>query len=415
MIPARERDRLRRLAAEYAAAVNSPDLDARRERWRLTNRLQERTVPFQIEDNGTFFTDLTPPTECEDPFARGCEAFFLRALTNLRFIDDDRLFPRRFEVGWVVSRTSICPDLQIRRAADATGRELGYETNTPLADLAHSLHKLRPTEYTVDREATYRRLEAASQAFGDLLPVALVSRQISSVGTGLAQQAVHLIGMDDFYVAMLDQPENVHRFFDFLATDAAGYADWLEAEGLITTGESAFDCGSGSCVYTDELPRREIAEGDLVRASDCWGFIEAQEGVGMSPAMYAEFIHPYQRRLGDRFGLINYGCCEPVHALWPTLQGFPNLRKVTVSPWCDVEAIAASAGEQVVLSRKPHPMKLCGPRFDPEDFETTIRENLAMTRDNFVELIFRDTCPLCGAMQDRVAEACRIIKGLLGR
>jgi len=28
-------------------------------------------------------------------------------------------------------------------------------------------------------------------------------------------------------------------------------------------------------------------------------------------------------------------------------------------------------------------------------------------------LIFRDTCPLNGAMQDRVSEACRIIKRLV--
>ena len=64
--------------------------------------------------------------------------------------------------------------------------------------------------------------------------------------------------MDGFYMAMLDQPENVHAFFDFLTSDAERYADWLEAEGLNTSFEHAFDCGSGSCVYTDELPRRPL-------------------------------------------------------------------------------------------------------------------------------------------------------------
>lgn len=410
-----DRNRLRQLAAEYAEITGSEEMAARRERWRLSNRLLERTVPFQIEDNGTFYADLMPPLECEGEMERGFEGQLLRALTNYRLIPDDRIFRHSFEVHWSAWRTAACPELELRRAADATGRELGYETNTPLADLAHSLHKLRPADFAVDREGTQQRLEAATEAFGDLLPVELVGRSISSVGTGLAQQAVMLIGMDDFYVAMIDQPENVHAFFDFLSKDAMRYADWLEAEGLVTAGNNEFDCGSGSCVHTDELPRRTLAPGEPARAEDVWGFIEAQEGVGMSPAMYAEFIHPYQRRLADRFGLINYGCCEPVHSIWSVLQGFHNLRKVTVSPWCDVEALAAMAGKQVVMSRKPHPLKLCGARWDPQDFENTIRENLEMTRDNFVELIFRDTCTLSGAMQERVVEACGIIKGLLGR
>ncbi len=410
-----DRDRLREVAADYARLVNSPQMEARREVWRRSNRLLERTVPFQIEDNGSFFADLTPPLLCEGAFERECEAQMLHALTNHQLIDDDRVFPRRFELSWLVSRSSVCPELQVRHSPDARGRELGYETNTPLADLAHSLHKLRPTEFSVDREGTYRRLEAATEAFGDLLPAAIVGYDSSWAGTGFAGNAVLLIGMDDFYMAMLDQPENVHRFFHFLARDAERFVGWLEEEGLISTNGHELDCGSGSCVFSDELPRREIAPGERVSPGDCWGFIEAQEAVGLSPAMYAEFIHPYQRRLGDRFGLINYGCCEPVHQFWPTLRGFANLRKVTVSPWCDVASLAASAGKSVVLSRKPHPLKLCGTTFNPQDFEAHLRETLAITRDNFVELIFRDTCPLNGGMKDRVAEACGIVRRLAGR
>lgn len=415
MTSTNDRNRLRQLAGEYAEMIHSPAMEARREKWRLSNRLEQRTVPFQIEDNGSFYADLTPPLQCEGEFERGCERQLLHALTNHRLIDDDRIFPSAFEVHWGVGRTSICPDLQIRRVPDSTGRDLGYETNTPLADLDKSLHKLRPTEFSVDREGTLRRLEQADDLFGDLLPVRLVGRTIMSVGTSLAGTAVHLIGMDDFYMAMIDQPENVHAFFDFLTTDAERYADWLEKEELCTSFEHAFDCGSGSCVHTDELPRRPLGESDPAPMSECWGFIEAQEAIGLSPAMYAEFIHPYQRRLGDRFGLINYGCCEPVHHFYPTLKGFRSLRKVTVSPWCDVESIAAQAGRDVVLSRKPHPLKLCGPTWDPADFEATIRETLALTQDNFVELIFRDTCPLNGAMLGRVGEACAIIKRLIGQ
>lgn len=410
-----DRDRLRTLAAEYAEIVNSDTMKVRREVWRRSNRLEERTVPFQIEDNGSFFEDLTPPTQCEGEIERGMELEMLRAVTNHRLIDDDRVFPPYFAVGWHISRPSLCPDLEIKRAPDSTGRHLGYETNEPLADLENSFHKLHRGEFCVDREETSRRVGIAETTFGDLLPVKITCPHTLSAGTSLAYKAVMWMGMDNFYVAMMEQPENVHRFFEYVSTESVDFLNWLEAEILITPNNGEFCVGSGSCGYTDELPRRKVGESASLSPEDCWGFHEAQESVGLSAGQYAEFIHPYQRRTSDRYGLIYYGCCEPVHAQWPVLRNMKNLRKVTVSPWCDQESIAASVGRNVILSRKPHPMKLCGPSFVATDFEAHIRETLDVAKDSFVELIFRDTNPLNGSMKDRVAEACKIVRRLVGR
>ena len=414
--------RLRALATEYAEITNSPVMAERREIWRRTNMLQERTVPFQIEDNGTFFEDVMPPLQCEGGDERGFEYQLLRGITNYRLIPDDRVFPPYHSVGWAIGRTFVCPELTIRRAPDKTGRELGYETNEPMADLAHSLHKLVPTEFSVNREDTFRRLELAATAFGDILPSRIVGYDVTYAGTGLAHKPVVLMGMDNFYMAMIDQPENVHAFFQFLVDDAYRFVDWLEAEGLITLNNCEYDVGSGSCGLTDELPRRTIAQGDDPLApedhalgTDCWGWIEAQEAIGLSPKHYAEFIYPYQKMMADRLGLVYYGCCEPVHAFWDTIKGMGNVRKVTVSPWCDQEIIAAKVGRDVVLSRKPHPLQLCGETFDAAGFAAYNKETLDIARDNFVELIFRDTCTLSGAMTERVQEACGIIKRLIGR
>ena len=292
---------------------------------------------------------------------------------------------------------------------------LGFETNTPLADLEKSFQKLHRLPFTVDREETQRRAEAAKKLFGDILPVRIVGADYATgSGCGMAYKAVMLMGMENLYLAMCDQPENVHQLFDFIATECADFLSWLEKEGLITLNNGEYWVGSGSCGYTDELPRSAI-KGDHVSAKDCWGFIEAQEAVGMSPEMYAEFIHPYQRRLGDRFGLVYYGCCEPVHDSFHVIKGLKSLRKITVSPWCDQKSAAESAGRLVVLSRKPHPMKLCSEAFDPKGFETHIRETLDITKNNFVELIFRDTNPLNGSMKERVATACKIVHKLIGR
>ena len=397
MTTRKDRDILRVTAAEYAEVANSGEMNVRREIWRRSNRLEERTVPFQIEDNGSFFEDLAPQPQCEGKFERALEGAMLYALANYELIDDDRVFPPYCGINWAIHRPTICPDVKVTRVPDATGRALGYETNTPLADLGSSLHKLVCGPFRVNRDETARRAKIAAQAFGDILPVRTICGETLSAGCSLAQKAVHYMGMEAFYTAMAVEPENVHAFFDFVATESVEFLEWLEGESLIRPNSGEYCVGSGSCGYTDELPLSDAGPDGSVRPEDCWGFHEAQESAGISPEMYAEFIHPYQRRTSERYGLIYYGCCEAVHAQWPILKGFKNLRKVTVSPWCGQESIAASVGKGVVLSRKPHPMTLCGEAFDPGEFEAHVRETLDIARDNFVEIVFRDTCPLNGA------------------
>jgi hypothetical protein len=146
-----------------------------------------------------------------------------------------------------------------------------------------------------------------------------------------------------------------------------------------------------------------------------WGTVEAQEAIGISPKMYEEFIFLYLKRIADQFGLIYYGCCEPVHKLWPVIKKFSNLRKITISPWCDQGIMAEALGRNYVFSRKPRPLKLAGEVFDPRVFEEDIRETIDIAKNNIVEIIFRDTCTLNGAMRGRIAEACKIVRRIIDR
>ena len=64
--------------------------------------------------------------------------------------------------------------------------------------------------------------------------------------------------------------------------------------------------------------------------------MDSQETSGLSPRMYAEIVFPYYREVMAQFGLVSYGCCEATHAIWEDcLSKVPNLRKVSISPWCD--------------------------------------------------------------------------------
>ncbi len=414
MTTAGDREILRGLAARYAEIVFSQDMENRRDIWRRTNDLIERSVPFIIEDNGSYFKDLMPGLECEGETEQGFERYLRRAICNYENIPDDRIYYSFFPVEWKISRPAICP-VEITRAADAQGRFLGYETDKPLADLGPGLKKLRREPFKVNREGTYREVELAKDIFGDLLPVKITTNAGTSTGNGMAQKAVTLMGMDNFYMAMLDQPDNVHRFFEFVADESVDYMNWLIKEELFCLNNDAHWVGSGSIGYCRELPRRDIPESGPYLPEDCWCFIEAQEAVGLPNDMFTEFIFPYMNRVAQYYGLVYYGCCEPVHEFWPTLKNVKNLRKITISPWCNQEIMAGTVGRNVVLSRKPHPMQLCGENFSAEGFTAHIKESLDIAKDNFIELIFRDTNPLNGGMKERLAEACGIVKTLIGR
>jgi len=77
---AKDQQRLRDLAGRYAAYACCETMNERREKWRLHNRLQEKTFPFHIEDNGSCFRDLTGHPEGSRHSSRNRRVFHRQSL-----------------------------------------------------------------------------------------------------------------------------------------------------------------------------------------------------------------------------------------------------------------------------------------------------------------------------------------------
>jgi len=52
----------------------------------------------------------------------------------------------------------------------------------------------------------------------------------------------------------------------------------------------------------------------------------------VSPDMYDEFEITYAKPVCERFGLVYYGCCEPLHNKMDQVRRLPNVRKVSMGP-----------------------------------------------------------------------------------
>jgi hypothetical protein len=123
---------------------------------------------------------------------------------------------------------------------------------------------------------------------------------------------------------------------------------------------------------------------------------------------------PHFTKLAAKFKLLKFGCCEAVHDLMSVLRRLPNLRKVSVTPWCDMKKLTETCPPNVIWCRKPVPLKLCAEAFDPGDLRAHLQETLDIGKDYFIEFVYRDTNLLTGKMVDRVAQTCAMIRELTG-
>ena len=406
--------RLRNLAGKYAEYALGEPMPQRREKWRLHNRLQEKTFPFHIEDNGNYFRDLCPPLECEDDECRNLESRLVRALVAYETIDDDRIIPDRFVVDWVSSITEICDELVLTHAHDRQGGSFGYASNKPIKDIDRDFHKLKRREETIDAKATDIRAGLAREAFEGLMPV-VVGRPSTHYSDGITNRAVHLMGMQELYLQMAMNPEAIHRLLGFIADDNTVLGQREEEHRLLTLNNDGNQgyC-SGSSQFSDEIPGRILAGDEDIEAADRYGYLEAQEAVGISPDMFGEFLMPHFLTFSKKFKLMKFGCCEPVHDLMDHLHSLNGLRKVSVTPWCDQEKLATVCNKDIIWSRKPIPLKLCDTVFNPDEFTAHLEETMRYGKDFHIEFIFRDTNRLTGDMRGRLAQACDIVRRITG-
>jgi hypothetical protein len=238
----------------------------------------------------------------------------------------------------------------------------------------------------VDYAATDRLLDAAHEAFGDLLPVRRHTRWLYTLG--MTATLAYLRGLEQVMYDMMDNPDLIHRLMAFLSDGLAGVLDYLEAHHLLSLNNDGTYVGMGGFGWTKELPAADFA-GD-VRLRDLWGNAESQETTCISPKMFAEFVFPYQARLLERFGLVCYGCCEPLDARWHIVEQIPRLRRVSVSAWADWAGMAEKLGKRYVYAMKPTPADLAMETFDEERIRRELRQALRITRDCRVEVIMKD-------------------------
>lgn len=340
-----DRERLRSLAYRQLELANEKRNDEILYQWNcLGNGIREKPT-VRLLFYGFRHEVLYNRMQCEGETARKIEEKLLATMAGRELFDDDTPISPTFDVTWNawVSPFGIRPE-----STHAAGEnQLGYHIDPVISDLSEEFEKLRGGQISFDREKTEQFRREAEEAIGDILPVRMVTESLYGAMTN---PLVLLMGMESFYCAMYDTPDELHAAMDLACSMYEKFYDFLEEEKLLTPTAGITPVMQESFAFNHELPTENVT-----RTNQVWGFLESQETTAVSPEMFGEFVFPYQDRLVKRLGLLSYGCCERVDAIFPDyLSKWKNLRKLSVSPFNDDAKVGEYLrGSGIVFYSKP--------------------------------------------------------------
>lgn len=336
-------------------------------------------VRIEIE---TFEQDILPALLlCQGAEAREIEKRLMRTVANFSLFEDDTLIPPYYPVR---DRLSFLPFGLAPKVKHASG--LGHHFIPQIADLSEDMGILGASVYSADEAGAERERAEMEELLGDIMPVRRISDCMYACPT---QDIVHIMNMDDMYIAMADDEENFHALMRRLTDDYIAFFTTLAHGGHLRSAARGQHLNQGTYCFTTELPDDQ----PNAALSDCWLFMDSQETAGVSPAMYRELVFPYYKELFSCFGLASYGCCEATHAIWDDcLSTLPNLRKVSISPWCNEEMMGERLkNTDITYLRKP-PATLLGVNetLDEDAVLSCMRKTARAARGCRLEFIQRD-------------------------
>ncbi len=376
-----DKDTITRLATQVAEIAALPVQEEKRAMWRRKNSLQ--TVRPMVLIDQICWNEMNVNDEltliCEDAECRSYENNLRQQIYQWRHFPVDMVVDPFIRVHQAIGNTGF--NVQIHEdisVGDATNSVVGHSYKNQFVTDA-DLDKIKTPVVTHDAEETVRRLNFAHELFDGTLPIHLQGYDPYLTVWDIISM---WMGVEGALYTLIDQPEYMVEMAQRMVTGYMSMLDQMEEQGLLCNQQSLIHCTGA---FTDELPAPGY-DPAKPRTKDIWMFGLAQMFSTVSPAMFEEYEIDMCMPIFERFGLVYYGCCDPLDRKMAQVRKIPNLRKISMSPWVNEEIGAAEIKGDYVFSRKPNPALLAWTNFD----EQSVREHLQTT----VDVCAKYGCPL---------------------
>jgi hypothetical protein len=381
MLSAIDKNIIHNLAAEIAEIAALPVQEQKRAMWRKLNGLKPERPMVLIDQ--VCWNEMNVEDEltlrCEDPECRGYELFLRQTLYQWKHFPVDMVVEPFIRIPMAIENTGIGVGvLEDVCVTDPTNSVVGHAfKNQFVTD--EDLDKIKMVVVSHDKAETARRLEVAHELFdGDLE----IFEQGLDVNLSVWDPISSFMGVQEALYTIIDRPEYMAELARRIVKSYMTMLDQAEEQGVLCHSQSLIHCTGA---YTDDLPAPGF-DPAKPRTKDIWGMGLAQMLATVSPAMFEEYEVNICMPLFERFGLVYYGCCDPLDKKMTQVRKIPNVRKVSMSPWVDELRGASEIRGDYVYSRKPNPALLAWESFDEEE----VRKHLQAS----VDACARYGCPL---------------------
>jgi len=304
--------------------------------------------------------------QCTDKYLQHIEWFLRSNIYKNKYLPADMVVPPFIPVSKVIRSTGIGISVEEEVLATDEKNNIKSHKYIDVLKTEADLEKLHNEEIVYDEEETMRRYQLVGDILGDIIPVKLMGIPYFTVVTW--DDIARYRGVTNLLIDLVERPEFMHKIVRKLTDIKLSTLEQLEALNLLDINGYVLHC---TPIYTGDLPSKDY-DGTKVTRKDVWGRGAAQIFGTVSKEMHEEFDIEYMKETIGQCGLAYYGCCEPLDKKIDIVEKIPNLRKISITPWADVNVAAEAINTKYVLSAKPNPAAVATSSLNEEN----VREEL---------------------------------------
>lgn len=298
---------------------------------------------------------------CENEQTRAMELFFRRELFKQKHFPCD-IYMRHYFPVFKQCDFGHMEGLKVdeRLIENAFGGYIDAHEYHDVLQNEDDLEKLHWVPGYYDRDATMAQYSFSAELIGDIMPVKVCGHQVG-MGHVLWDNVARYRGVEPLLNDLIERPDFMHKVARKLTDGFIRSVECATELNLLAPP----DFGELHCspAFTNDIA--SVDDYDHVRPENTWGRGVAQIFGYVSPAMHDEFDTQYMVEALKPFGLVYYGCCERLDNKIHILKQIRNLRKISITPWSDVNVAAEIIGTDYEMAVKPNPANV-GVGFDED-------------------------------------------------
>jgi hypothetical protein len=411
-----ERDRVRQLAADLREIVERGEPERNKQLWRDVNDLRMtspvvlvRSVPRALLEETT--DELT--VSCRDPLLREIESNLLLQLYEWKHLRGHMVIEPFYRSPLVITDSGFGLPITAGRTENQTaGRYDGSVDFEPVIRQPADIDKLLAPLVTYDELASRHKFDRTCEILDGILETRL--HGVTHFKFNLWDNIFSWTGIEEGLFSLVDHPDFMHsiagRFIELNMDCARRY----EELGILSSNNSNVLVGQegyGYCSMLPDPPHTGIGCG----LADIWGSAQDQIFTSVSPAMTREYAFGHELAWAGLYGRFAYGCCERLDNKIKELGCFPNLGKISISPYSNARAAMEQIGPDCVVSYKPNSNYLASSPWARDILEKELRSVCRWARDYGcnLEIIIKTIISLDGDPQ-RLWEWTRLASDIAG-